>query len=49
MKALANLPTRSVLEKSNFVFFTDLAGVLTDQATSTACAKKASVNKAIEA
>jgi hypothetical protein len=36
MKALANLPTRSVLEKSNLVFLTELAGVFTDQATSTA-------------
>jgi hypothetical protein len=49
IKALANLPTRSVLEKSNFVFLIDLAGVLTDHATSTECAKKASVYKAIEA
>ena len=36
INAEASLPTRSVREKSNFVFLTDAAGVLTDQATSTA-------------
>jgi hypothetical protein len=43
MNAEASLPTRSVREKSSFVFFTDLAGVLTDHATSTAWAKNANV------
>ena len=43
MNAEASLPIRSVLEKSSFVFFTDLAGVLTDHATSTAWAKNANV------
>jgi hypothetical protein len=36
IKAVASLPTRSVREKSNFVFLTDVAGVFTDHATSIA-------------
>jgi hypothetical protein len=36
IKAVASRPTRSVREKSNLVFLTDLAGVFTDQATSIA-------------
>jgi hypothetical protein len=36
IKAEANLPILSVLEKSNLVFLTLLAGVLTDHATSIA-------------
>lgn len=35
-------PTRSVLEKSNFVFLTDNAGVFTDHATSIEWARNAS-------
>ena len=36
INAEASRPIRSVCEKSSFVFFTELAGVLTDHATSTA-------------
>ncbi len=41
IKADPKRPSRSVLEKSNLVFLTSTAGVLTDQATSTAWARKA--------
>ena len=43
IKAEPSLPTLSVREKSSFVFLTEAAGVLIDQATSTACVNKARV------